>query len=465
MAVGAVMGAVLSGIRRAGTLTIVTLLTIGAAGSATATACAADVAAGDVTALRAAFASAQADATTAACATWELRVSGTYTLDVADGPLVHGGAVSLRVVGPAGATATITASGPGTRLIDASGGGTLVLERLVLSDASIEGVSPGTGGDNEGGAILADVVHLVDSVLEGNVAAAGGAVLAREVRAERVLFRDNAALTTPAEGGAILATESVTLINVTMVGNAAADGGAVWLPSDGTFDATFVTFHDNVVTDAGADLHRAPLGAAGSGVVRLRGVLFAGVGGSSADAACGGVLLTDSATLEVDGSLEVVDATLGASCDVTLLVDPLTLTSVPFLAGAGVLPVPDGGPAALGAVACDGTWPSVDQRGVSRPQGATCDAGAVERVATTPPEPPGTGGSGGSGSSGGSSGSADDAPAPEGPVPTSVPAGDGACADGACADGGCVDGGCVDGGCVDGPGELSLCGGVPARPR
>ena len=450
VAVGAVMGAMLGPMlramlrwtRRAGVLTVVMLLAVGAGAPSSATVCGTDVAAGDVAALRAAFASAQADATTAACVTWEMRLSGTYTVAPADGPLVHGGAVTLRVVGPAGGAATITASGSGTRLIDASDGGRLVLARLVLTGGAVEGVPGGVGGDNLGGAVRADVVHLLDSVLEGNSAVGGGAVHAREVLAERVAFVDNAALTGPAQGGAIRATEKVTLINVTLADNLAAQGGAVWLPATGTLDATFVTFRGNEVSEAfaGADLH---LGLTGSGSVRLRGVLFAGVDDFSDGPSCGGVALSASGmTLEVDGSFEVVDDVLDLSCDEAApIVGPLTLTTVPFLGGAAALPVADGGPAALGAVACGAGWPADDQRGVARPQGTTCDAGAVERIVTsTPPEPPEPPGTDPDDDPPVTSGSADAGAEPSGeevvggPVPTSVPAGDGACADDGCAD-------------------------------
>lgn len=95
----------------------------------------------------------------------------------------------------------------------------------------------------------------------------------------------------------------------------------------------------------------------------------------------------------------------------------------------------DGEWAGLDALACDGTWPTVDQRGLRRPKVAAeaCDVGAEEREvlpAEDPTEedadedaeddtavPDGERGSG-----------SDDGTA--GPVPTSVPAGGGRCADG-----------------------------------
>ena len=379
--------------------------------------CGVDVAAGDIDALREALEDADDTATEAGCTTWEIRVSGTYIVTPAAGPLVHEEPVALRVVGPAGGTARIEADGVGTRLIDALDGGPLTLERIVLAGGSVEGVV----GDDLGGAVLAGVVHLVDSELIGNTAAGGAAVYADEVHADRVSFVQNSTPTGDGAraGGAIAATGAVTLTNVTFVENFAVAGGAVWLGPGALLDAKFVTFWDNQADgdEAGADLHVAAVPA---GAISLRAVLF---GGAASGTSCGGAGFPDDADdLDVEGSFAVDSSCTG----VTEVSGPLTFTTVPFLAGTTALPVPDGGPASIGQVACGAGWPAVDQRGVARPQGDTCDAGAVEReVMVVPPPPPPP---------------LPPVPEPqpepepeavvEGPVPTSVPAGDGTCADG-----------------------------------
>ena len=313
---------------------------------------------------------------------------------------------------PADVTHRILTATPG------SGGsvGDVTIERLILEGGAVEAVT----GDDLGGAVLADVVHLVDSELVGNSAVGGGAVAADAVHAERVSFVENA--TPTGAGGAIAATGALTLTNVTFARNIAAAGGAVRLGPDVSLEATFVTFLDNasVGTGAGDDLHVV---AASAGSISLRGVLF---GGTGSGPACGGDGFPDDAVdLDVEGSFAVDDA----SCTgVTEIAGPLTFTTVPFLTGMAELPVPDGGPAEIGQVACGAGWPAVDQRGVTRPQGDTCDAGAVEREVVVVPPPPAP--------------EAAPPPTPEvqqetavedvvdGPVPTSVPAGDGTCADG-----------------------------------
>ena len=397
--------------------------------SAGAPGCGRNVVASDTADLRDAFRDAHDDAADADCATWELRISGTYLIEPGGspgaGPLFHetpfeGTPLALRVVGPVGGTARIEADGDGTRLIDALDGGPLTIERVVLAGGSVEGLVPAPGVvDNFiafGGAILADAVELIDSELTDNTADVGGAVFATEVRAERTSFIDNRVLGAIAQGGAIRATESVTLVNVTLTGNIAKEGGAVWLPAGEPFDATFVTFRGNSATavDGGADLHR---GLAGGGAVSLRGVLFGGVADGSAGASCGGVALPSVA----DGLVREGTFATDASCgEVTVLDAVPSFATVEFRPGMTDLPVPDGGPVAVGEVACDGGWPAVDQRGVARPQGDGCDAGAVERIVAPDPDPgPGP----------------EPEPAPveavvDGPVPTLVPAGDGTCADG-----------------------------------
>ena len=367
------------------------------------------------------------------CTVFRVELAGTFELD---DTLLWDFTEPLTLAGPAAGTGdparlvAVTSGAPGSdvthRMLTAEPAapgdtvGKVTIERLVLTGGAVQSV-----GDDLGGAVLADVVELIDSELIGNSAVGGGAVAARDVRAVRTSFVENGAVTGAPQGGAIHATEKVTLVNVTFVDNVAGEGGAVWLPASGQLDATFVTFVGNSVTTvgAGADLH---LGLTGSGTVTLRGVLFAGVDDESDGPSCGGVALSATGmTLEVDSVFEAVDDPADLSCDgVTPTIGPLALTTVPFLAGTTALPVPDGGPASIGQVACGAGWPAVDQRGVARPQGDTCDAGAVEReVVVVPPPPP-------------SVPPAPDPqpePAPEavvgGPVPTSVPAGDGTCAD------------------------------------
>jgi hypothetical protein len=306
----------------------------------------------------------------------------------------------------------------------------------------------GLGGlpTDEGGAVIADVLRLVDVELRGNAAVAGGAVSTIDLHAVRTSFVDNTARGDPARGGAVYAFGQVTLENVTFASNLADDGGALWM--DGTpsgdegLTATFVTFSDNSATTAGsgADLHVDAQQAADFTMV-LRGVVFASVAGGSVGS-CGGsypfVSATRTATFGVDGS-----------CGVTGegIIAPPVFSRVPFLTGMSDLYAPSGGSPLLDAVACDGSWPTGDQRGVLRPQGddGRCDAGAVELVRTSEdPENVDEEGEGedegqddddasdGSDGSGAASGEGTVGGGGANPrlIPTRIPAGDGGCADG-----------------------------------
>ena len=104
--------------------------------------------------------------------------------------------------------------------------------------------------DDEGGAVLADILHLTDVEMIDNHAVAGGAVSVAELVAVRTSFVGNTAESGVGQGGAVNASVSVELENVTMRGNLANLGGAVHMDlidgtTGGAFDATFVTLLDN----------------------------------------------------------------------------------------------------------------------------------------------------------------------------------------------------------------------------
>jgi hypothetical protein len=382
--------------------------------------------AADAKAAKAALIDALADADDAVeddgCESWTVELTGTFLLT---DELLWKTPVPLTLTGPDGETA---------RLQTVSDGISVTLERLVLTDGYVSG----NAVDNEGGAVLADVLHLIDVELIGNSADRGGAVSTADLRAIRTSFVGNEAELGAGTGGAVLASVEVILENVTFVGNVAKSGGAVHMDlvagtTGAAFDATFVTFLDNdaSVAGGGSDLFLA----AATGVdlpIVLRGVLFGGVGSGSQPSCGGGRFGTPVTGLTWTASL-ATDTSCGGPAE--SLIDPLAYGTVPFRTGATDLQVPTEEWAGLDSVACDGTWPAIDQRGVDRPQGEDerCDVGAVERETLPAEEPteeevdedttvPNEN----------RSGSSDETAelTVAGPVPTSVPAGGGGCADG-----------------------------------
>lgn len=169
-----------------------------------------------------------------------------------------------------------------------------------------------------------------------------------------VTFSDNHAL---GNGGAIrnfassgAAIVQPFLVNVTFAGNSAAEGGAIINQGTAAPLLRNVILWGNSATQAGHQIRNT-----NSATSSIEYSLVQGSGGSGNwDAALG----TDGG-----GNLDA-DPLLGALGHQ----GGLTPTRLPGLSGAAI----DSG-TCLGA-------PPIDQRSVSRPQGAGCDIGAVERV-------------------------------------------------------------------------------------
>ena len=386
--------------------------------------------AGAEAALVQALADAQTPVADGDCTAWRVDLAGMFrltdTLEWLD-------PVPLTMAGPDGGTARLEADDDDGsvdhRLLTVDtfpDTVTVTLERLVLAGGDVSGLVDDGLGSIEGGAILADDVALVDTLVTGNRADVGGAVSTFTLEATRTTFTGNEAELGTATGGAVAAYGTVTLENVTFTSNVAGEGGALWVDlsvADDDLTATFVTFSGNEASDAtsGAALHVDGVGDTSQ--VTLRGVLLAGPGDGSTAGACGGPedLAADGAPLTWTDSV-ATDLTCGSPATI----DAPTFTSTAFRTGMGDLLLPAADSEAIDSVTCGDGWPSTDQRGLARPQGDACDAGAVEREVVeeseSEPEPE-------------PEPAPDPDPAPEPdavpeapPVPTEVPAGGGACA-------------------------------------
>ncbi len=349
------------------------------------------------------------------CTSWRIDLAGTFLLT---SDLEWMTSVPLHLVGPVGGTARLEVQGSPPPVgathrvltVDTFPDEVEVkLERLVLVGGDVSRAD----GDSEGGAVLADVLRLIDVELRGNEAVSGGAVSTIDLHAVRTSFVGNGAEFRVAQGGAVFARGDVTLENVTFDGNVAGAGGALWMDTavrgTGSLQATFVTFVRNRANTSGADLHLAAGADALS--VTLRGTVFGGVAGTVV--ACGGsfpfALASRTAVFGTDTSCGL------AAGDV---MSAPTFGTVPFLTGTTALPAPPGTAPFIDAVACGAGWPAVDQRGVTRPQGSAgrCDAGSVELEPLVEQQDEAEDGSS----------FVTDQP----PVPTRIPAGGGGCAAG-----------------------------------
>lgn len=369
----------------------------------------------------------------AACSTWTLRLSGTFLLDTT---LTYLGTAALHLAGPepsdaAGAAVLV---GEGRRILRLlAPASRLELTDLVLRGGAARGADlDGAGGavaieeqpdivselratrvafrDNDaarGGAIAVDRAILVDVEVEGSTADAGGGLDVFELTATRTTFVGNRATGTPGTGGAVRASGDVTLENATFSANAAQAGASVWLAgaASPTLHATFVTFASARSAEAGAHLH-ADVAGGGRVLLVLRGSVLTGATwldpdgphGTPTPASCAGFSApadTDPAPPSSADSF-ASDATCGPGVSVLDASPELTALGVAgSRAGVGEaarVHVPAIAGPLVDAVGCDGTWPSSDQLGRSRPvpTGGRCDAGSVELTATGPA--PGGGG-------------------------------------------------------------------------
>jgi predicted outer membrane repeat protein len=229
---------------------------------------------------------------------------------------------------------------------------------------------------SSGGAIYvrtyAFSVSVHDTTFESNQAnVAGGAIAGERVRLTRSTLSGNAA----PDGGAVFVrgdSPSVTALNTTFSGNrgtSATGGAAISLGSGATAELVFVTFADN----SGP----AVVGVSGSGsrTVKLKNVVLADPGvnecGSSLTVQATGVVVADDSSCG-SGSGFLVDSNLRS-----------TLGSLADNGGPTRTHALLSGSAAIDAVTdCKDLYNNpvdTDQRGVARPQGPKCDAGAFER--------------------------------------------------------------------------------------
>ena len=299
--------------------------------------------------------------------TIDFAVDGTIALD---SELVVDKA--LRIDGPGARSLRLSGQG-GTRVLHVDApGGEVAIGGLTISDGFADGQEPLGGGVlvSRASGVRLTGVALLDNVAHRSedVVALGGGVAA--LRGSLEIARSTVAgnRTTPDGGGGgvfVGGPATFAISNSTVTGNDASAGGGLLAGSTGT--VTGSTFASNTATSIGPAIGVIP----GSGVT-LTGSLITANGCDGAIASGGG---------------NVADATCLASPDATD-----AIASAAPVSGLG----DHGGPTdtllpLAGSPAIDrsaGPCPDTDQRGVARPQGVGCDAGAVELEAQAGVAPP-----------------------------------------------------------------------------
>ncbi len=314
-------------------------------------------------------------------------------------------------------TEDLSISGPGAGLLTLSGNGTTRLLESSAIDLVVDGItlSGGNGAGNlntgHGGAIYqaGGNLVLIDSVLSGNACQAlgtGGAVYSSF--GTLALTRSSVSANTCDNVGAIYVQDgSATLLDSTLSGNSGAAGDALRLNStsfDSALDLINVTISGNSTVNGSSAIRSEPTsgrtttinltnctvtGNTTSSVSGNGAIWQVPVGGVHATLVrnsivsanlVGGVALDVEGTLDAASSFNVIGAGGGLSDGVNgnqigikvPLLSPLTNYGGPTATHA-LLP----GSPAINA-ASNALAPSIDQRGIARPQLGTVDAGAFE---------------------------------------------------------------------------------------
>jgi CSLREA domain-containing protein len=311
---------------------------------------------------------------------------------------------------PDGANA---APGPTPPTVGAGGGAIDSAGTLTLRDAALVGNVSGAGGSDpsnpggagagggNGGALLSTgpALTLIDTTISGNRAGSGGS--------------GQAAGGLGGAGGGIYSTSPVvTISGSTISGNHAGDGGPGGFVhgsgnSGGGLElinagvaATTITNTTIVSNATGSDgSGGGPHPGSNGGALELRGT--SAVGGGTAT--LGNVTIARNTTLlgsagggdvQSFGALTVANSVIDGSCAGSITDGGHNLSTRGGCPGVGVDPqlgplrdnggatstmLPAAGSPLIDAVPAIGAGcPSTDQRGVPRPQGRACDAGAVE---------------------------------------------------------------------------------------
>jgi CSLREA domain-containing protein len=229
-----------------------------------------------------------------------------------------------------------TSSGGGIFVTQGAGGG---VSSLIISEVTIQNNNSGNGG---GIYATSDTqVTLNASTISGNTAEFGGGINSNDaiISAVNVTISDNTATT---QGAAFYGTDGTTLFsNSTIAYNTTASGSAIYLPVGLLFVKNMVIANPGSASNCD------------SAVSLLDGVNFI------TDTSCGGsaTLLASLSldTLEDNGGLTRTNALLGSSVAINAVSSCTTVVG--------------------------GTPIITDQRGVNRPVGSNCDAGAFETTA------------------------------------------------------------------------------------
>ena len=264
-------------------------------------------------------------------------------------------------------------SGGGGAISNESGGTVTITASSFVNNRAPESQTGGAIYNSSNPVGGATAVTINRSTFSGNSAGNGGAIISYgTMTIADSLFTGNTAI----EGGAIQARSGgqLNVTNTTISGNSARRGGGFQVtgPLPGSAATlTNVTLANNTAPGDAANQGGGNLAVVGNASVTLRNTILANPAGGSTN--CRIESSGSAAIVDGSGNLQFPGVTCGA-----------TITSANPQVGALQ---DNGGFTATHAIAANSpardtavnaNCPAFDQRGVTRPQGTTCDIGAVE---------------------------------------------------------------------------------------
>lgn len=302
--------------------------------------------------------------------------SGPGTLRGAISDVCAGGVIDFNLPLPTAITLTdgellinkaISINGPGADMLTISGNHTTRVFHVSGEGVSLNGltIADGFTPDNGGGILNTGMLTLSDSALVNNAASVfGGGVYndAGTLTLDRTTLANNAAVSF---GGGVYNEEgNVTVQNSTLSGNSVAKafGGGIHNHSGDIAVSNSTIVNNDAFAYSGIYNNAAGTTTVGNSIMAY-----------NANGNCGSNVTSLGHNLDSDGSCNLTAP--GDLSSVDPLLGPLQDNGGPTMTHA---PLPDSPVInATNNTPC----PDVDQRGVPRPQGVTCDIGAVELLA------------------------------------------------------------------------------------
>lgn len=257
--------------------------------------------------------------------------------------------------------------------------GSLTLEDTTLTNGCADGADLFAPGARGGGIYASGNLVLLRSTLTANQANLGGGLL--QGGGTLTIEQSTLALNSARWGGAVfIGAGTVTMRSSTLTGNSAERGGGLYAQL-GTRTLEQMTFVNNTATDAGGGIYGEGVPRIGSAVIRTKNLILSG-------SSCAGVFTAWNAQgANFDSGTSCADRFNASSPgtftgNATLNLGPLADNGGPTETHA----LNTGSAALDAATDCTtyngGSSITADQRGVMRPQGTECDAGAYELLAT-----------------------------------------------------------------------------------